>query len=161
RSTMSFERGLRRLQALGHAADFLFSRKPAFVRLSDVSEGLGVPCIQFAQSFLVEMDAAFVALDLAANLRPLLLRFTDLPLQFCQGGAQLKDLLFCAEHAFRTSFDLAAVLVGERLLFSDLRLEKVELMPRKLCIQMLQFLHDLFVAARFARLPLQRSDLPL
>jgi len=51
-------------------------------------------------------------------------------------------------------------LVELGLAHLDFHLKKIELMPRQLRVQMLQFQHELLVTPRLARLPLQRPDLP-
>jgi len=52
-----------------------------FFRLSNIAERLGVLGRKFAQSFLVEMNAAFLPVDLALEFQTALLQFADLMFQ--------------------------------------------------------------------------------
>ena len=75
--------------------------------------------------------------------------------------AQLLDLIFTAQNVGRAGFNFTAQFFGGGLLCGDFGLQHVELMARKLRVKVLEFLGNLFVAARFAGLALERTDLPL
>src|SRR5262245_43020457 len=92
-SAILFERYLGCLQTSGDGLNLLVTGQPPLVSLCDVRERFRVLRIQFAEPFLIEMNAALMAFDLAANLGPLLLRLNNPFLQFSQSGAELKDLL--------------------------------------------------------------------
>ena len=81
--------------------------------------------------------------------------------QFRKPFAQLLDLIFATQNVGGAGFNLAAQFFGGGLFFGDLGLQHVELMPRELRVEVLEFLGNLFVTARLAGLALERPDLPL
>src|SRR6266704_1389079 len=82
-------------------------------------------------------------------------------LQLRQALAQLGNLIFMAQDLCGSSLDVISKRLRGGLALGDLRLQDVELMARKLCIQMLQLVGNLLVAPGLAGLSLQRSNLPL
>ena len=81
--------------------------------------------------------------------------------QFRKPFAQLLDFVFATQHVGGAGFNLGAQFFGGGLLLGNLGLQHVELMARELRFEVLQFLGNLFVAARLAGLALKRTDLPL
>src|SRR5262249_45530654 len=103
----------------------------------DFGEGLGVLIAKLSQAFLVEMDAAFVPVDLALQFQTLLLQGSHLVLQFGKPAPQLYNLILAPQHARRPGLDFIPQVFRFRLPFSDYSLELVKLMPRELGIEML------------------------
>ena len=72
-----------------------------FLGLGDVAEGLGVLGGEFAQAFFVEMDAAFVAVDLAFEFQAALLGVADFVFEHGKLFAQVRDFILAAEDVLR------------------------------------------------------------
>ena len=134
--------------------------EPALFGLRDVRKCAGVLPFQFAQPFLVEMDAALVAVDLILKLQTLVLRLADVVLQLGQPLAQLRDFIFAAQHVSAANLDFRAQLFHCGLPLGDFVLEQVEVMAGQLRIQVLQLQHELLVTPRLSSLTLQGADLP-
>ncbi len=115
---------------------------------------------EFTEPFFVEMNAAFLMINLALEFQPALLHLVDLMLQGRKLVPQLRDLLLMPQHTGGNRFDFHAQLFRRALALVDFALQHVKLMPRELRVQMLQLLHELFVAARLPGLALERTDLP-
>ena len=143
------------------AANSSRAARQTFLGLRDVRERLGVLRRDFAQAFLVELNPAFVPVNLALQFQSALLLRGDFMFQFRKPFAQLRDFIFKTQHVGGTLFDFVPQFFDGGLLFGNFRLQHVELMPRQLRVEMLQLLRNLFVAARLAGLALQRTDLPL
>ena len=143
------------------AAEVLLRRPAPLLGLRQVGHRLGILRGEFAQPLLVELDAALVPVNLAFQLQPALLLRADFVFQLRQPLAQLRNLVFAAQHAGRVGLDLVPEVVGRRLPLRNLSLQLVELMAGELGIEVLQFRGQLFVAARFARLALEGANLPL
>ena len=145
----------------GDRGQVLLRRPAPLLGLRHVGHGLGILRGEFAQPFLVEMDAALVPVNLAFQLQPALLLRADFVFQLRQPLAQLGNLVFAAQHAGRAGLDFVPEVVGRRLPLGNLSLQLVELMAGELGIQVLQFRGKLFVAARLAGLALERANLAL
>src|ERR1035437_6992686 len=131
-----------------------------FLGLRNFREGFGILRFNFAQAFLVELDAAFVAVNLRLQFQSVLLLRGDFVFQFGKMFAQFRNFIFKTENVVRALLDFVAQIFDGGLAFGNFTLQHVKLMPRQLRFQMLQFVRNLFVAARFASLTLQRADLP-
>ena len=66
---MLCERSLRSFEVRSHRRQFLRGDVPAFLGLVNIGQRLGVLRIQFAQAFFVEMNPAFVPINLAFELQ--------------------------------------------------------------------------------------------
>ena len=97
---------------------FVRGEAAALLGLGDVGGGLGVLRGKLAQAFLVELNAAFVAIHLALQFQPALLRGGDLVFQFGQPLAQLRDFILGAQHVGGFGFDFVAQIVGGGLPFA-------------------------------------------
>src|SRR6266540_5647875 len=116
--------------------------------------------LDLPQSLLVKMNPAFVLIRLALQLQAALLRSADLVFQLRPALAELPDFVFSAHHIFGTGINLSAELFEGGPATADLRLQHIKLMAAELRVEMLQLDHELFEAARLARLALERTDLP-
>ena len=145
----------------GHGRQFLLRGAAAFLGLRDVRQRLGILRRQFAQTLLVELNPALVPVRFALQFQPALLHRGDFVLQFRKPFAQLLDFILATQHVGGTGFNFAAQFFRGGIFLRNLGVQHVELMPRKLRVEMLQFVRNLFVAARLAGLPLERADLPL
>jgi len=152
---------LRVFQVGRHRGQFLPRDFAPFLGLGDVGQRLRVLRGQFFEPFLVELDAALEAVHLAFQLHALLLPGGDVVLELRQPVAQLGNLVFGLEHGGGAAFNLGPQLFGGGLPLLDFRLQDIELVPGQLGVQVLQLRGQLLVAPGLARLPLQRSDLPL
>ena len=161
RRAMLRQRGVARAETLDHPRQIQLRRARALLGFRDLRQRAGVLLFQFAQTLLVELDARIMLVGLRLQLHALLLARADLVLQLREPLAQMRDLILAAQHARRTLLQVAAQLLRARLTRHDLALQHVELMPRQLRVQVLQLQRQLLVTPRLARLPLQRSDLPL
>jgi hypothetical protein len=69
-------------EAFGDRRQFLFGGERAFLGLGDFGEGAGVLLVQFAEAFLVELDAAVLAVGLGLEFGSALLGAADLVFEF-------------------------------------------------------------------------------
>ena len=81
--------------------------------------------------------------------------------QVPQTFAQARDFIFSPQHIGRAGFNRESQFFDRGLSSANLSLQHVELVPRELRVQVLQFDRQLFVALRLSRLALERADLPL
>ena len=139
RETVLRERGLGGGQLFGHGPQFVLRGAAAFLGLRDVRQRLGVLRRQLAQTFLVELNPAFVPVRFTLQFQSALLHRGDFVLQLRKPFAQLLDFILATQHAGGTGFNLAAQFFRGGILLRNFRLQHVELMPRKLRVEVLQF----------------------
>ena len=123
----------------GHGLQFLLRGAAAFLGLRDVRERLGVLRRKLAQAFLVELNPALVPVRFALQFQSALLHRGDFVLQFRKPFAQLRDFIFKTQHVGGTLFNFVPQFFDGGLLLGNLRLQHVELMPRELRVEMLEF----------------------
>ena len=75
--------------------------------------------------------------------------------------AELLQLVLATQNILRQVFHRRAELLGLVRACPNLVLQRVELMPRELSVEVLQLHRHLLVTPRLARLALERADLPL
>ncbi len=119
---------------------FLTRRDAAFLGLRDFGQRLGVLRFDFAQAFLVELDAAFVAVNFRLQFQPALLLRGDFVFQFGQMFAQFGNFIFKPQNVVRAGFNFVAQIFHRGLALGNFALQHVELMPRQLRFQMLKLL---------------------
>ena len=81
--------------------------------------------------------------------------------QLGQARPKLNDLILALDHLLARIFNIHAQLFQKLHPLMDLRLQDIELVPRQLSLEMLQFSSERLVTPGFSSLPLQRTNLPL
>lgn len=146
-------------EAFGDGGEFGLGGVAAILGLGDVGEGAGVLLVEFAEAFLVELDATIFAVGLGFEFGAALLGGADFVFEFGEALAQLEDFVFGAEDGGGGGFDIDADGFGGLFAFADFLAEDVELVAGELGFEVLEFGDELFVAAGFAGLALERTDL--
>ena len=153
------QRDFRRVEKFsGDNGEFTLGGATAFLGLRNFSQRLGILRRQFGQPLLVELNPAFVPVNLALQFKTRAVLRSDLHARVptaARGNARfhfqnVKRHLIPAR--FRSTIFDCGILPG------NFHLQDVELMPRELRFEMLQFRRNLLVAfGSLARLTLARS----
>ena len=116
-------------EAFCDGIEFLLGGQLSFFGLGDVAQSFAVLVLEFVQALLIELNAAFVTVDLSLEFEPVLLGQIDLVFQLGQPAAELNDFIFNAENTFGADLGFCAQFFDASLALGDFTLENIKLMP--------------------------------
>src|SRR3954464_14583391 len=114
---MAFKGGGGGSQPFGNRCKLVFRGQGALLSFGNIMQSFAMLGFKLDQSFVVEMDAALVTIDLRFEFETAVLRLADLLFEFREPFAELNDFVLHAYDRLTREFDVDPQFVDRRMPF--------------------------------------------